>query len=127
MLPNNQVILTGNLGADPELHKKNEESSGLVSFTVAENVSRLNEKTGAYEQAHTNWFPVKAFGNLGARIKQALKKGDRVTVYGRLRTYRYENAEGVSVGGFEVLADEVCLSGLLPRALREDSAQGANG
>jgi single stranded DNA-binding protein len=127
MLPNNQVILTGNLGGDPELHKKSEESSGLVSFTVAENVSRLNEKTGAYEQTHTNWFPVKAFGSLGARVKAALKKGDRVTVYGRLRTYRYETEGGGSQGGFEVLADDVCLSSLLPRARREDTAQGGNG
>jgi single-strand DNA-binding protein len=111
----NQVILTGNLGADPELHRKGESSAGVVSFTLAENVSRLNDLTGKYEHTRTNWFPVKAFGNLGARVVAALKKGDRVTVFGRLRTYKYQNAEGVSVMAFEILADEVCGTRILPR------------
>lgn len=112
----NQVILTGNLGVDPQLHQKNTTSPGVVSFTLAENVSRLDEATGKYEQAHTNWFPIKAFGSLGARVRAALKKGDRVTVYGKLRTYRYEGGEGNPQSGFEVLADDVQTAGLLPRA-----------
>ncbi|OFZ78438.1 MAG: hypothetical protein A2583_13800 [Bdellovibrionales bacterium RIFOXYD1_FULL_53_11] len=120
----NQIIITGNLGAGPEIHKKSDDSKGVVSFTLAENVSRLNEKTKQYEQAHTNWFPVKAFGSLGARVRAGLKKGDRVMVTGRLRTFQYETKDGAKANGFEVLADDVTPSGILPKGEKQNETSG---
>jgi single-strand DNA-binding protein len=117
----NQITVTGNVGADPEFHRKSEDSKGVVSFNLAENVARLNEKTKKYEQTHTNWIPIKTFGSLAARVKHSLKKGARVTVFGRLRTYQYENADGVKISGFEVLADDVCVSTIL-----QSSREGAD-
>ncbi|MEK6706670.1 MAG: single-stranded DNA-binding protein [Bdellovibrionota bacterium] len=119
MSSTNQVILTGNLGADPEVYKKGEGSAGVISFSIAENVTRLNEKTKKYEPAHTNWFPVRAFGGLGNRVLSGVKKGDRVTVFGKLRTYRYETPDGRMVSAFEVLADSVIPSGILPKGQGE--------
>ena len=119
----NQFYLTGNLGADPELFQKTADSPGVLAFSVAENVTRLNEATRAFETVHTNWYPVKAFGSLAARAKASLKKGDRVVVTGRIRTYQYENASGETRYGFEVLADDIVRSQLLPKA----DALGAAG
>jgi len=119
----NQFVITGNLGADPEHYKKSEDSAGLVTFNLAQNVSRLNEKTKKYEQAHTNWFPIRAFGHLGARVKSGLKKGDRVTVFGKIRTYQFEEPGGTIRYGFEVLADDVCPTGILSKA----KASGTEG
>jgi single-strand DNA-binding protein len=116
----NSFTVTGNLGADPELHKKNENSSGVVSFNLAENVSRYSEESRKYEQTHTNWFQVRSFGNLAARVKAILKKGDRVTVFGKIRTYQYEDKSGQSRFGFEVLADDIAISSILPKASEPD-------
>ncbi|OFZ81232.1 MAG: hypothetical protein A2583_08950 [Bdellovibrionales bacterium RIFOXYD1_FULL_53_11] len=116
----NQIIITGNLGAAPELHKKSDESKGVVSFTVAENVARFNEKTKQYEQTHTNWFPVRTFGSLGARVRAGLKKGDRVTVVGKMKTFHYEKAGGIQAYGFEILADDVTPTGILPKGEKQN-------
>ncbi len=110
----NQFIVTGNLGTAPEHHRKSEESSGVVSFTLAQNVSRFSERTGKYEQVHTNWFQVRAFGRLGARALASLKKGDRVTVFGKIRTFQYEDQSGSTRYGFEVLADDIVATSILP-------------
>jgi single-strand DNA-binding protein len=112
----NQIIVTGNLGGDPELHKRDENSQGVVSFRLAESISRMNEKTKTYEQSHTNWFPVRAFGSLGSRVKSGVKKGDRVTVLGKLKTYQYETPDGRMVSAFEIMADDVLPSRILPKA-----------
>ena len=118
----NQIIITGNLGAAPELHKKSDESKGVVSFTVAENVSRFNEKTKQYEQSHTNWFPVRTFGSLGARVLAGLKRGDRVTVVGKMKTFHYEKTGGTQAYGFEILADDVMPSGILPKGEKQNES-----
>ncbi|HLE01308.1 MAG TPA: single-stranded DNA-binding protein [Bdellovibrionota bacterium] len=112
----NQIIVTGNLGNDPELHKKNSESKGVVSFSLAEGVFQFNKLSGKYEHAHTNWFPIKAFGSLAARAQAGLKRGSRVTVYGKLKTFKFERDSGEWASGFEILADEICPVGLLPAA-----------
>ncbi|MGK5087907.1 single-stranded DNA-binding protein [Bdellovibrionota bacterium FG-2] len=115
MSTTNQIIITGNLGSDPEVFKKNEESNGVVVFSLAESISRLNEKTKEYEQVHTNWFPVRSFGSLGARVKSTLKKGERVSVIGTLKTYQYETEDGRKVSAFEILASDISYSKLLPK------------
>jgi single-strand DNA-binding protein len=118
----NQVYLTGNLGADPEFHQKGEESPGVLAFSLAENVTRYNEEKSAYETVHTNWHPVRAFGSLAARARAALKKGDRVSVSGRIRTFQYETKAGETRYGFEVHAEDITRSQLLPRAEAAASA-----
>jgi len=109
----NQIVISGNVGGNPEHHKKSDDSSGVVTFSVAENVSKFNETTQKYENAHTNWFPVRAFGSLGQRVMANLHTGDRVAVRGRLRTFAFEGAGGMKVSGFEIFADDVSFSAIL--------------
>ncbi|MGK5088262.1 single-stranded DNA-binding protein [Bdellovibrionota bacterium FG-2] len=122
MSTTNQVVVTGNIGSDPEHYKKSEDSNGVVTFSLAESISKLNEKTKQYEQVHTNWFPIRSFGNLGSRVKGTLKKGDRVSVTGTLKTYQYETADGRMLWAFEVLADDINYSKLLPKVTVESTA-----
>ena len=114
MRTSNFISVTGNLGGDVEV-RKSERGEEVARLSVAETVSRPNAKTGEYEQVHTNWIPVTAFGSLARRTMQSLKKGDRVTVLGSLKTSNYEK-EGVSRKGFEVIAYSVEKTQLLSKA-----------
>jgi len=112
-MKSNQITISGNVGGNPEHHKKCEDSPGVVTFSVAENVSKINDATKKFETTHTNWFPVRAFGSLGQRVMANLRKGDRVTIHGSLRTFTFEGAGGMKVSGFEILADDVSFSEIL--------------
>lgn len=55
----------------------------------------------------TQWFNVTAWEKEGTKNAPSLKRGDWVRVRGRVRQYRFTNADGTSVGGFEVVARSV--------------------
>lgn len=113
MRTSNFVTVTGNLGAEVEI-KRAEGSDEIARMSVAETVMRPNAK-GEFVPVHTNWIPVTAFGGLARRAVQSLKKGDRVTVHGTIRTRSYEK-DGQKHRGFEVVADSIERAQLLARA-----------
>lgn len=102
---NNYCYLVGNLGMDPA--ERGKGKSSVVGFSVAENVSKYNEETKAYETLHTNWFNVTAFGELADAAKRQLRRGDRVTIEGRMRMSKYLSKSGEEKVGFEILADKL--------------------
>lgn len=120
MRTSNFISVTGNLGGDVELRKpaRGEE---VARLSLAETVSRPNAKTGEFEQVHTNWIPVTAFGSLARRASQSLKKGDRVTILGTLKTSSYEK-DGESRRGFDVIAYSIEKAQLLSKAGTVDPA-----
>lgn len=120
---NNEINIIGNLGDSPKLLKTKSQKDMAV-FQVAQNVNRLNEQTGRYETVHTNWVPVQAYGSLAARVAAGLKKGDRVSVSGEIRTYESPNKDGNLVSRFAVTAREINLSSLLPSANTTESTRG---
>src|SRR3954470_15024815 len=90
----NSCFLVGNLGMDPIERARTEKTGPIVGFTVAENVQSFDEKTQEYKTVHTNWFQATAFGSLGERVSQHLKKGDRVLVQGRMKVSKYQTKNG---------------------------------
>ena len=69
----NQVVLTGNLGADPEVFYSS-EGNVVVSFDLAFRVSK--KKTG--------WIRIKCFSRLAEVVQQYLHKGARIAIIGTL-------------------------------------------
>ena len=100
----NQIQLTGIVGLDPEA--RNVRDLEITSFSVADGVSKFNEKTKKYETTHTNWFKVSCFSQLSKKAMN-LKKGDLVQVKGAVKISQYENKEGQNVPTFEVNASEI--------------------
>src|SRR4051794_34368477 len=99
MRASNFFSVTGNLGGVVEI-KEAQRGMEVARLSLAETVSRPNAQTGAFEQVHTNWIPVTAFGSLAKRAFKSLKKGDRVTVIGTVKTSSYEK-DGENRRGFE--------------------------
>lgn len=114
MRASNFISLTGNLGGPVEV-KETKAGVGVARLSIAETVSRPNSQTGVFEQVHTNWIPVTAFGSLAKRSAKSLKKGDRVTVLGTLKTATFEK-DGETRRGFEVIAYSIEKAQLLARA-----------
>jgi len=82
----NKVILTGNLGNDPELYLTQEEKE-VVTFSLATTHSWKDE-AGEWQSA-TDWHQVSVFRESTIRwVKDVLKRGHKVYVEGKL-TYQH--------------------------------------
>jgi single-strand DNA-binding protein len=97
----NSVTLSGNLTRDPE----QVEGHQIVKFGMANNRRRKNKETEEYED-EVSFFDVTVFGNFADLVMRKLRKGQPVTVQGRLEEQRWETEDGkrskVVVIAFEI-------------------------
>lgn len=91
----NQVILSGNLGHDPETKFYGEaHDQQLTTFSLAFRGSRNR----------TGWIRVTCFGRLAEVAEQHLHKGARVAVVGVLDQQQWEDGDGRQRNGFQIIA-----------------------
>lgn len=91
----NHVILSGNLGHDPETRFYGEANDQqLTSFSLAFRGSR--NKTG--------WIRVVCFNRLAEVAEQYLHQGARVAFVGVLEQQQWEGADGQQRNGFQIIA-----------------------
>lgn len=105
MSNDNQAIITGTIGKDPDL-RYIASGSAIVKFSVATN-RRWKNKTSDEWLEETCWHNVIAWGELGENVAASLTKGSRVTVTGRISNRSYEDREGVTKYTSEIVADSV--------------------
>lgn len=98
-----RVIIEGNLGADPDLRRT---TSGTPVATMRVAVTR-KFKGQEKLQEETTWFPVVVWGSQAEHCAKYLAKGRPVLVEGRIRTFDYEDKDGVKRYGWEVTAQQV--------------------
>jgi single-strand DNA-binding protein len=89
----NQVVLTGNLGADPEVFYSS-EGNPVASFSLAFHSSK--KKTG--------WIKVVTFQRLAEVTEKYLHKGARIAVIGTLDQNKWENEEGQTRSNMQLIA-----------------------
>ncbi len=104
---NNNVNLTGYLGADPKAYT----SSTGKTFAAARLAitKRYTDRSGnAVED--TQWFGFVAFGRTAERLLARARRGNRISIEGRLTARNYETSTGekrqsvqVQVAAFELL------------------------
>src|SRR5262245_35855426 len=87
----NKVFLIGNLGRDPET-KDLPSGVALTTFSLA--VSRTWRTAQGEQREDTEWFRIVAWRNLAEIVQRLLHTGSRVYIEGRLRTRRWQDAEG---------------------------------
>jgi len=99
----NKVILLGNLTRDPDL-RYTPAGMPICEFPIAvHHRYRLNEEL----KEEVCFIDVVAFGRIGERSKNYLRKGAQVLVDGRLSQRRWETAEGKQRSKYEVVANTV--------------------
>jgi single-strand DNA-binding protein len=92
----NQTVLTGNLGADPEVFYGS-EGNPVASFNIAFRSSK--KKTG--------WMKVVCFGRLAEVSEKFLHKGARIGIIGTLDQQKWESDEGVTKSSFQLIANSL--------------------
>ncbi len=104
----NKVILIGNLGRDPEV-RYTSNGQAVANFTIATNEAWTN-KQGQREE-RTEWHRIVAWGALGERAGEYLRKGKQVYVEGRLQTRKWTDRDGNERYTTEINAQQLLLLG----------------
>ena len=92
----NQTVLTGNLGADPEVFYSS-EGNPVASFNLAFRSSK--KKTG--------WIKVTCFQRLAEVAEKYLHKGARIGIIGTLDQQKWETDEGVTRSSFQLICNSL--------------------
>jgi single-strand DNA-binding protein len=104
----NQVVLVGNIGADPEL-KMTQGGRAVLSLRLATSKSYLD--ANRVKQERTEWHNVKVWGPRAEGLGRFLSKGDRLTIVGEIRYTQWDKADGTKGYGCEIVARDVVLGG----------------
>ena len=89
----NEVILIGNLGADPEI-RRTQDGRPIANLRVATSDSWRDKTTGERREK-TEWHRVVIFNEgLCKIVEQYLKKGSKVYLEGSLQTRKWQDKDG---------------------------------
>ncbi|WP_206451967.1 MULTISPECIES: single-stranded DNA-binding protein [Micrococcus] len=101
------ITVRGFVATDPAT-RHTASGAAVTGFRLATTERRFDRETAEWVDAHTNWYSISAFGQLGSNTAQSVKKGNPVIVTGRLRVRDWSSGErsGTSV---DVVADAVGL------------------
>lgn len=104
----NRVALSGNLTRDPEL-RTTQSGTSVLTFGIAVNDRRKNNQTGEWED-YANFVDCTMFGTRAQSVSQYLRKGQHVTLDGKLRYSSWER-DGQKRSKLEVIIDDIDFSG----------------
>lgn len=100
----NQLIITGNLGKDPEIIWT-KDGTAITNMSVA--VRQRKKENGEWTDAEPMWLQVKFFGKLAESVVESYHKGNLVTVSGRLQQTHYTAKDGSAATSLDVIANEI--------------------
>lgn len=99
----NKAILIGNLGKDPEV-KTLDGGNKLAKFVLATSYT-YKDKAGE-KVSETTWHNILVWGKMADVVEKYMKKGDKVSVVGRIVNRSYTDKEGVKKYTTEINCDE---------------------
>lgn len=103
----NIVILIGNTGKDPEIH--NTQNSKVAKFSLATTESYKNSQ--GEKITTTEWHNITCWGKLAEIVEKYVKKGQQLSVTGKLHYDSYTDKEGNKKFTTEIKADTLQMLG----------------
>lgn len=100
----NTVTVSGRLTADPETKIVNDNFT-VVRIGLAHNESRKGPDGNYIDTAH--FFDCAAYNNFGLLLAKKLRKGDTITVGGKLRYSSWETEEGNKRSKIEIIINDI--------------------
>jgi single-strand DNA-binding protein len=104
----NQVTITGNLSADPEL-RFTPSGVAVANFTIADTPRYLDKQSNEWKDGETLWMRCSIWREAAENVAESLTKGTRVTATGKLTQRHYEK-DGVKHTVIEMTVDEIAPS-----------------
>lgn len=98
----NKVILMGRLTRDPEVRYTQTNNTLVASFSLA--VNKRFTRPGEERQA--DFINIVAWSKLGEFCSKYFKKGQQVSVIGRIQTRTWDDEQGQKRYATEVVAEE---------------------
>ena len=92
----NTCILTGNLGADPEI-SYSQSGTQISTFNLA-------FRSG---KDKTSWIKITSFNRLAEICEKYLHKGARIAVVGTLDQEKWETSEGETKTSYKIIANSI--------------------
>ena len=108
----NKVCLLGNVGRDPEIRYM-PNGSPVTNLSLA-TTDRYKDKQSGEMKEVTEWHRIVFFDALAETAGKNLKKGSQVFVWGKLRTRKWQDANGVDKFATEVIAETMQMLGAKP-------------
>lgn len=98
----NKVILMGRLTRDPEVrYSQGSEPVAVARYTLA-----VNRRFKRKDEPEADFIPCVAFGRAGEFAEKHFKKGQMVSIIGRLQVRSWEDKEGKKHWTTEVIVEE---------------------
>jgi single-strand DNA-binding protein len=99
----NKVIITGYIGKDPTFDIVGNNNK-LAKFSLATNQETTNTKEG---KPNTLWHNIVAWGKVAEQVRDNVKRGNRVTVEGRINYKQYTDKNGVKKTYTEIIMSDM--------------------
>ncbi len=103
----NKVMLTGRLGADPEM-RYTPAGNAVTNFRLATNRVTSSGPDGERKE-ETEWTTIVAWSKLAQVCAEYLHKGDRVYIEGRKQSRSFDGQDGQRRTVTEVIASDLIM------------------
>mgnify|MGYP004540262205 CR=1 FL=1 len=98
----NQIFLIGRLTYDPEVTLlENDKEKSLITVAVTRNYKNEN---GEYD---TDFVDCILWDGVAKNTSEYCKKGDLISIKGRLQTSNYESKDGKNIKMTQVVAEKI--------------------
>jgi len=103
----NKVILIGNVGKDPEVHRL-QNGTVKATFSMATSETYTDKETGEKKET-TDWHDIVLWRRLAEITEKYVKKGYKIYVEGKLKKRTYQDKEGNTRYALDIVADEMTI------------------
>src|ERR1700747_861798 len=100
------IHLVGNLVDDPEL-RFTPSGAAVAKFRVASTPRTFDKQTNEWKDGESLFLTCSVWRQAAENVAEALQRGMRVIVQGRMKQRSYEDREGVKRTVYELEVDEV--------------------
>ena len=104
-MANPTITLVGRLGQDPVQIGDNGLRLRLVT-----NDRVKNEETGKYEDSATSWWTIKVWGRLAEQSRNSIKKGQELTIVGKIYEENWTDKTGTNRSSYEIRAENIAIT-----------------
>lgn len=102
----NKAILIGNLGKDPDVRHL-DNGVAVAQLSIATTERGYTTKDGTQIPDRTSWHNLVLWRGLAEIAEKYLKKGDKISVEGKIYTRSYDDQQGIRRSITEIYVDNL--------------------